>query len=147
MINGLVRQIMSQIATGDVHQLHEMADATAGIALARENARMEGENGAGLEIAAIETDETETEMGAGPKTERGAPVGSATRIDEAMHPKALSSANVRAPDLRIAMAQRPSHPLGAPRVTAKILDREMMGVGQLAHNEDRVATRMRWTST
>ena len=82
MINGLVRQIMSQIATADAHQLHEMTDATAGIALARENARMEGENGAGLEIAAIETDETETEMGAGPKTERGAPVGSATRIDE-----------------------------------------------------------------
>ncbi|KAJ5521203.1 hypothetical protein N7527_005318 [Penicillium freii] len=82
MISGLVRQIMSQIATADVHQLHEMTDATAGIALAHENARMEGENGAGLEIAAIETDETETEMGAGPKTERGAPVGSAIRIDE-----------------------------------------------------------------
>lgn len=82
MINGPVHQIKSQTATADVHQLHEMTDATAGIALAREIARMEGENGAGLEIAATETDETETEMGAGPKIERGAPVGSATRIDE-----------------------------------------------------------------
>lgn len=144
MINGLVRQIKSQTATADVHQLHEMTDATAGIALARENARTEGENGAGLEIAATGIDETEIEMGAGLKTERGAPVGSATRIDEVMHPKVSSSANVRAPDLRIAMAQRPGHPLGAPRVTAKILDREMMGGRQLAHNEDRVAMRMRW---
>ncbi|KAJ5699539.1 hypothetical protein N7455_011428 [Penicillium solitum] len=82
MINGLVRQIKSQTATADVHQLHEMTDATAGIALARENARTEGENGAGLEIAATGIDETEIEMGAGLKTERGAPVGSATRIDE-----------------------------------------------------------------
>lgn len=64
---------------------------------------------------------------------------------QVMHPKTLSSANVRAPDLRIAMAPRPDHPLEAPRVTAKILDREMMGGRQLAHNEDRVATRMRWT--
>lgn len=63
---------------------------------------------------------------------------------QVMHPKVSSSANVRAPDLRIAMAQRPGHPLGAPRVTAKILDREMMGGRQLAHNEDRVAMRMRW---
>lgn len=54
----------------------------AGIALAHENARMEGENGAGLEIAATGTDETETEMGVGPRTERGAPVGSAIRIGE-----------------------------------------------------------------
>lgn len=82
MINGLVRQIKSQTATADVHQLHEMTDATAGIALARENARMEGEKGAGLEIAATGTDETETEMGAGPKTEGGASAGSATRIGE-----------------------------------------------------------------
>ena len=82
MINGLVHQSKSQTASADVHQLHEMTDATAGIALARENARMEGENGAGLEIAATGTDETETEIHVGPRTEREAPVGSATRIDE-----------------------------------------------------------------
>lgn len=63
---------------------------------------------------------------------------------QVMHPKALSSANVRAPDLRLAMAQRRGHPLEAPRVTAKILDREMMGGRQLGHNEDQIATRMRW---
>jgi hypothetical protein len=81
-INDLIHLGKSQTATADVHQLHARIGATAGIALAHENARMDGENGAGLEIAATGTDETETEMRVGFKTERGAPVGSATRIDE-----------------------------------------------------------------
>ncbi|KAJ5972865.1 uncharacterized protein N7479_002783 [Penicillium vulpinum] len=76
MTNAFMHQSKGQTATADVHQLPETTDATA------ENARMEGENGAGLEIAATGTDETETEKGVGPRTERGAPVGSATRIDE-----------------------------------------------------------------
>lgn len=76
MINGLMHQSKSQIATANAHQLHEMTDATADIALAHKNARMEGEIEAGLEIAA-----TGTEMGVGPRTERGALAGSATRID------------------------------------------------------------------
>ncbi|KGO68162.1 protein of unknown function DUF1777 [Penicillium italicum] len=77
-----MHQNKSQAATADVHQLHEMTDATAGIALARENAMMEGENGAGLEIAATVTDETATEMDVALRTEREAPVGSAIRTDE-----------------------------------------------------------------
>ncbi|KAJ5778902.1 hypothetical protein N7457_006622 [Penicillium paradoxum] len=82
MINGLVHQSKSQTVSVDVHQLPETTVATAGIALAHENARMEGENGAGLEIAAIGTAEMEIEMGVGPRTEREAPVGSAITIDE-----------------------------------------------------------------
>lgn len=67
---------------------------------------------------------------------------------QAMHPKTSSSANVRAPDLRNAMVQKAGHPLEAPRLTArataKILDREMLGGRQLAHNQDQIVTRMRW---
>lgn len=81
-IKGLEQQNKSQTATADVHQFHEMTDTTAGIALARENARMEGENGAGLEIAATVIDEMVSEMAVGLRIEREAPVVSATKIDE-----------------------------------------------------------------
>ncbi|EKV12215.1 hypothetical protein PDIG_45400 [Penicillium digitatum PHI26] len=63
-----------------------MTDTTAGIALARENARMEGENGAGLEIAATVIDEMVSEMAVGLRIEREAPVVSATKIDEVGYP-------------------------------------------------------------
>jgi hypothetical protein len=78
----LVPQSKGLTAIADVHQPSEMTDATVGIALAHENAKTEGENGAGLEIAATGTDEMETKMGVGPRIERGAPAGIATRIDE-----------------------------------------------------------------
>lgn len=54
----------------DAHQILETTDATAlvktaAIALGLEIVMTEGEKGAGLEIAAIETGETGTEMDAG----------------------------------------------------------------------------------
>lgn len=82
MINGPVYQSKSQNAIAGVHQFPEMTDAMAGTALAHDNAMMEGENGAGLEIAAIGIAEMETGMGAGARIARGALVGSATMIDE-----------------------------------------------------------------
>jgi hypothetical protein len=61
----------SQLATAELHH-HETIDATADIAHVHENVMTEGENGAGLGIAAIEVEGMETEMGAWPRTERGA---------------------------------------------------------------------------
>lgn len=74
-------QTRSQLANAELHH-RETIDATADIAHAHENARTEGENGAGLGIVAIETEGTETEMGAGLRIGRGASAGSAIMTDE-----------------------------------------------------------------
>lgn len=79
-------QSKSQIATAGAHQLPEMKDAMPAIALAHGNALMEGENGAGLEIAAIGIGETEIKMDVGPGIGKGVPVGSAFKTDEVGEP-------------------------------------------------------------
>lgn len=63
-------QTKSQIETAGVHPLPEMTDVIPGTAHAHENVTTEGENGAGLEIAAT----NETEIGIGREASAGSAI-------------------------------------------------------------------------
>lgn len=74
--------ILGQRSIGVAHHHSETIDVTTGdTARVREIAKTEGENGAGLEIAATVTDGT-GEMDEGLETAKGVRVGTVATIDE-----------------------------------------------------------------
>lgn len=81
------KQNQAQMSTIDDHLCLETTDATVHVKTddtdrARETARTHGEIGAGLEIAVIGIEGTETGMDEGLRTERGVPAETAAMIDE-----------------------------------------------------------------
>ena len=94
-MNKIAQQSLAQITANAVHLHPETTDATtADIDRARETAKIDGENGAGLEIAGIAIRGRE-EAGVALKIGKGVQAGTAATIDEVSESTSYARVSIR----------------------------------------------------